>query len=162
MKSAWKNETHVVLDACALIAFLNDEPGSEVVAAVLQEAPSVEISVVNLLEIAYDAVRRSGDPQSARESWMRSCKFLSTFIGTSATPCSIMPPTSKPVSAFHSQTHSRSHSQKHWVLPSRPATTMNSITSKPMEWHASFGSARRRLFLFHCSLNRCFGNTVIR
>ena len=67
MRSDWKTETHVVLDACALIAFLNNEPGSEVVAAVLQEAPSVEISVVNLLEIAYDAVRRSGDPQSARE-----------------------------------------------------------------------------------------------
>lgn len=67
MRSNWKTETHIVLDACALIAFLNDEPGSEVVAAVLQEAPSVEISVVNLLEIAYDAVRRSGDPQSARE-----------------------------------------------------------------------------------------------
>lgn len=67
MRSNWKTETTIVLDACALIAFLNDEPGSEVVAAVLQEAASVEISVVNLLEIAYDAVRQSGDPRSARE-----------------------------------------------------------------------------------------------
>jgi uncharacterized protein len=67
MRSNWKTEPHVVLDACALIAFFNDEPGSDVVAAVLQEAPSVEISVVDLLEIAYDAVRRSGDPGSAGE-----------------------------------------------------------------------------------------------
>lgn len=67
MRSDWKTEPHIVLDACALIAFFNDEPGSEVVATVLQEAPSVEISVVNLLEIAYDAVRRSGDPGSAGE-----------------------------------------------------------------------------------------------
>ena len=40
MKSDWKNEPVVVLDACALLAFFNDEPGAEVVAAVLQEVPS--------------------------------------------------------------------------------------------------------------------------
>jgi PIN domain nuclease of toxin-antitoxin system len=67
MKSAWKNETHVVLDACALIAFLNDEPGAEIVSSVLQDVPSVEMTAVNLLEIAYDSIRRSGDPQAVRE-----------------------------------------------------------------------------------------------
>ncbi len=67
MKSDWKNETHLVLDACALIAFLNDEPGAEVVAAILKEIPSVEMSAVNLLEIAYDAIRTSGDPQAGRK-----------------------------------------------------------------------------------------------
>lgn len=67
MKSAWKNETHVVLDACALIAFLNDEPGAEVVASLLEEIPSVEMSAINLLEIAYDCIRRSGQPQSVQE-----------------------------------------------------------------------------------------------
>ncbi len=67
MKSDWKNETHVVLDACALIAFLNDEPGAEVVTAVLEDVPSVEMSAINLLEIAYDAIRRSGDPQAAHD-----------------------------------------------------------------------------------------------
>jgi len=36
MKSDWKNESHVVLDACALIAFLNDEPGANVVATILK------------------------------------------------------------------------------------------------------------------------------
>lgn len=67
MKSDWKNETHLVLDACALIAFLNDEPGAEVVAAILKDVPSVEMSAVNLHEIAYDAIRRSGDPHAGRE-----------------------------------------------------------------------------------------------
>jgi PIN domain nuclease of toxin-antitoxin system len=67
MKSDWKNETHLVLDACALIAFLNDEPGAEVVAAIFEHLPSVEMSAVNLLEIAYDAIRRSGNPQAGRE-----------------------------------------------------------------------------------------------
>ncbi len=55
------------MDACALIAFLNDEPGAEVVADLLEEVPSVEMSAVNLLEIAYDAIRRSGDPHSGSE-----------------------------------------------------------------------------------------------
>lgn len=67
MKSTWKDETHIVLDACALIAFLNDEPGAEVVTAMLESAPSVEMSAINLLEIAYDAVRRSGDRHSIQE-----------------------------------------------------------------------------------------------
>lgn len=67
MKSKWKNETHLVLDACALMAFLNDEPGAEVVAAILQDVPSVEMSAVNLLEIAYDTLRRTGDPEAGRE-----------------------------------------------------------------------------------------------
>jgi predicted nucleic acid-binding protein len=67
MKSAWKNEPVVVLDACALIAFLNDEPGADVVDSVLHDAPNVEMAAINLLEIAYDAVRRTGHASAARE-----------------------------------------------------------------------------------------------
>jgi predicted nucleic acid-binding protein len=67
MKSAWNNEPCVVLDACALIAFLNDEPGAEVVASVFETVASVEISVINLLEIAYDALRRTGDTRAAHD-----------------------------------------------------------------------------------------------
>jgi len=67
MKSDWKTETHLVLDACALIAYLNDEPGADVVAAIFEHVSSVEMSAVNLLEIAYDTIRRSGDPQAGRE-----------------------------------------------------------------------------------------------
>jgi PIN domain nuclease of toxin-antitoxin system len=67
MKSKLKDEPLVVLDACALIAFLNDEPGADMVAAALQEVPTVEMAAVNLLEIAYDAVRRTGLPAAARD-----------------------------------------------------------------------------------------------
>ena len=67
MTSDWKNEPCVVLDPCALIAFFNDEPGAGVVASLLEEVRSVEMSAVNLLEIAYDSIRRTGDPQSAGE-----------------------------------------------------------------------------------------------
>ncbi len=52
MKSSWKDEPVVVLDACALIAFFNDEPGADVVAAVLEEVALVEMAAINLLEIA--------------------------------------------------------------------------------------------------------------
>jgi predicted nucleic acid-binding protein len=39
--------------------------GAEVVASVFETVTSVEISVINLLEIAYDALRRTGDTQAA-------------------------------------------------------------------------------------------------
>ena len=65
MKSAVKDEPVVVLDACALIAYCNDEAGAEVVSAALQDVRHIWISGVNLLEIAYDAVKRTGDATSA-------------------------------------------------------------------------------------------------
>ena len=37
MKSVLKNEPIVVLDACALIAFLNDQTGAEIVANLLRD-----------------------------------------------------------------------------------------------------------------------------
>ena len=60
-----KDEPVVVLDACTLIAYFNDEAGAEVVSAALQEVAHLWISAVNLLEIAYDAVKRTGDATSA-------------------------------------------------------------------------------------------------
>ena len=69
----------MVLDACALIAFLNDEPGADVVAAALQAVPVVEMAAINLLEIAYDAVRRSGQPDSARDV-LETVRHLSISI----------------------------------------------------------------------------------
>ncbi len=68
MKSALKDEPTVVLDACALIAFFNDEPGADLVAEALHVVPGVEIAAINLLEIAYDAVRRSGQQRVARDA----------------------------------------------------------------------------------------------
>ncbi len=60
-----KDEPVVVLDACTRIAYFNDEAGAEVVSAALQEVAHLWISAVNLLEIAYDAVKRTGDATSA-------------------------------------------------------------------------------------------------
>jgi len=67
MKSALNDEPAVVLDACALIAFLNDESGADTVAALLHEVPTVEIAAINLLEIAYDAARKTGMTSAARD-----------------------------------------------------------------------------------------------
>ncbi len=65
MKPDLKNEFIVVLDACALIAFLNGEDGADVVTQVFLEISQVEIAAINVLEIAYDAVRRSGVASAA-------------------------------------------------------------------------------------------------
>ena len=67
MKSNWKDETTIVLDACALIAFLNDEPGADMVAAMLEDNLSVEMSAINVLEIPYDAIRSTGSTESATD-----------------------------------------------------------------------------------------------
>jgi predicted nucleic acid-binding protein len=59
-----------VLDACALIAFLQDEPGAEKTAAALisarEQEATVYMNVVNLLEVYYD-IYRSTDKAKADE-----------------------------------------------------------------------------------------------
>jgi PIN domain nuclease of toxin-antitoxin system len=67
MSAPWKSEPVVVLDACALIAFLNDESGADLVASILQEVPVVEMAAINVLEVAYDAVRTTGKVSAAAE-----------------------------------------------------------------------------------------------
>ena len=67
MKFDWKNEPLITLDACALIAYLNDEPGADIVESILKDAPSVQVAATNLLEVAYDSVRTTGKPAAARE-----------------------------------------------------------------------------------------------
>lgn len=54
-----------LLDACALIALLNDEPGAQHVEAILSGDTPVYMSAINTLEVAYDAVRRSKDNGAA-------------------------------------------------------------------------------------------------
>lgn len=56
----------VVLDACALIAFLRDEPGAAVVESLLAEAPGACLAhAINLCEVYYDFLRAS-DEATAR------------------------------------------------------------------------------------------------
>ena len=53
--------TAAVLDACAILAYLRQEPGAEVVDALLDDPDTVcYVHAVNLVEIYYDAVRRLG------------------------------------------------------------------------------------------------------
>ena len=53
-----------VLDACALIAFLNDEVGAQFVETLLSEATAQDVDLVmnrvNLLEIYYGVYRDDG------------------------------------------------------------------------------------------------------
>ena len=57
-----------VLDACALIALLQDESGADIVAAALNAADNgnaeIIMNKVNLLEVYYDAFRLRGMEQS--------------------------------------------------------------------------------------------------
>ncbi|MDD5300088.1 MAG: PIN domain-containing protein [Gallionella sp.] len=54
-----------LLDACALIALLNDELGAQRVEAILSGDTPVYMSTINTLEVAYDAVRRSKNNEAA-------------------------------------------------------------------------------------------------
>ena len=59
---ALKPDIKAVLDASALLAFLQDEPGSEPVEKVLGHAA---ISTVNLAEVLTIALHKRGQPPSA-------------------------------------------------------------------------------------------------
>lgn len=55
-----------VLDACAVIAFLQREPGAEVVAAILKNPRSrCLIHAISACEVFYDLYRRSGEEDAS-------------------------------------------------------------------------------------------------
>lgn len=56
-----------VIDACALIAYLNDEDGAAVIEDIFSSNNEIFMSVVNLYEVCYDAARTSGREQSVAE-----------------------------------------------------------------------------------------------
>jgi predicted nucleic acid-binding protein len=56
-----------VLDACALIAYFNDEDGATVIEDIFSRHKEIFMSVVNLYEVCYDAARTSGNEQSVLE-----------------------------------------------------------------------------------------------
>ena len=53
-----------IFDACALLAFLNDEEGGDTVEKLLMQSAegdvSVSMSIVNLLEVYYSELRDKG------------------------------------------------------------------------------------------------------
>jgi len=56
--------TTYVLDACAMLAVLSNEPGAEVVEEIYEKADSGEVELamnkINLLEVYYDLIRSYG------------------------------------------------------------------------------------------------------
>lgn len=68
-----------LLDACALIAFLNNEQGAEAVEALLKQSADIYMSAVNLYEVCYDAVRTTGDRQAATDV-LRAVRQLPIII----------------------------------------------------------------------------------
>ena len=58
-----------VLDACALITFLNDETGSDIIEDLLKKAIDGQISIfmniINLIEVHYANIRNLGQEQAA-------------------------------------------------------------------------------------------------
>jgi predicted nucleic acid-binding protein len=60
--------TDYILDACALLAFLKDEEGADMVRELLDKAERKEITVcmnaVNLIEVYYDRIRAVGSDRS--------------------------------------------------------------------------------------------------
>ena len=56
---------HYILDACALIAFLNDEEGANAIEDMLTQSAvgdvPVSMSIVNLLEVYYGELRDKGN-----------------------------------------------------------------------------------------------------
>jgi len=65
---------HYVLDACAVIAFINDEEGAEIIEKILVGAVKKEnkviINKINLLEIYYNFAREY-DSETLKEAYYR-------------------------------------------------------------------------------------------
>jgi len=54
---------HYIIDACALLAFLNDEEGADKIEDLLNQSDvnnSVSMSIINLLEVYYGELRDKG------------------------------------------------------------------------------------------------------
>jgi len=55
---------HYILDACALLAFLNDEEGAEKIEDLLNQSAtsdiSISMSIINLFEVYYGELRDKG------------------------------------------------------------------------------------------------------
>jgi len=58
----------LVLDACALIAFFNDEPGANIVQDALSSDANSLVAAVNVYEVVYDVFRTTGKTESAERA----------------------------------------------------------------------------------------------
>jgi len=53
-----------LLDACALIAYFNEEEGADAVEALFEKKEETFISIVNVYEVYYDAYRTEGEEKA--------------------------------------------------------------------------------------------------
>ena len=71
-----------VLDACALIALLNQEEGSEIIRDLLRRAEhgsvTVRLHAVNLCEVYYDCLRVSGGIKA--EALLKTVEIMPIFV----------------------------------------------------------------------------------
>jgi PIN domain nuclease of toxin-antitoxin system len=58
----------LVLDACALIAFFNDEPGAIIVQDALSSDANSLVAAINVYEVVYDVFRTTGKTESAEKA----------------------------------------------------------------------------------------------
>jgi predicted nucleic acid-binding protein len=74
--------SNYILDACALIAYLNDEKGSDIVEYILHQASnnqtSVSMGIVNFLEVYYGVWRDVGS--SKADEVLFECRSLPVRI----------------------------------------------------------------------------------
>lgn len=56
-----------ILDACALISYLNDEDGAAFIEELFVSGKEIFMSVINLYEVCYDAARTSGQNRMVAE-----------------------------------------------------------------------------------------------
>lgn len=61
------NSREVILDACAIIAYLNDEEGAATIDRLVAEERVLSIAAIKALEVAYDAVKLSGTSDTISE-----------------------------------------------------------------------------------------------
>jgi predicted nucleic acid-binding protein len=59
--------TGYVIDACALIALLNGEPERDILERVFTSDLPLRMAAANVLEVAYDAVRRQNNVDAGQE-----------------------------------------------------------------------------------------------
>jgi len=57
----------VILDACAIIAYLNDEEGASGIDQLVEEQRPLTVAAINALEVAYDAVKQTGSTDCVGE-----------------------------------------------------------------------------------------------
>lgn len=70
-----------VLDACAVLAYLNNEPGAQRVESLFEQNDAfLFMSAVNVLEVCYDTVKHTGNVADAKHMFNTLAKWPITIV----------------------------------------------------------------------------------